>query len=67
MGTEMVLIGSVALMFLVWIVLEIVTLRNDTPDDHITAVVRKAVKAHPGPFVWLAFTLGFLAGHFFWW
>ena len=67
MGTGGWLVGSVALMLAVWIVLETITLGNETPDDHITAVVRRAVKGHPGPFIWLAFTLGYLAGHLFWW
>jgi len=67
MGTGALLIGSMGVMAVVWIFLEIVTLRNEKPDDHITAVVRRAVKAHPGPFIWLAFTLGYLAGHLFWW
>jgi len=67
MGTGTVLIASVAVMFAAWIVLEIITLSNETPGDHITAVVRRAVKGHPGPFIWLAFTLGYLAGHLVWW
>jgi len=67
MGTGTILIGSVALMLAVWIVLEILTLTNETPADHITAVVRRAVRDAPGPFIWLAFTLGYLAGHLFWW
>lgn len=49
-----------------WGFLEYKTLVNSTPDDHITAVVRRAVKAQPGPFLLFMFALGFLCGHLFW-
>lgn len=49
-----------------WGFLEYKTLSNETPGDHITAVVRRAFKAQPGPFLLFAFNLGFLFGHFFW-
>lgn len=49
------------------IVLEVVKLKNITPDDHITAVVRRAIKAQPGPFIWAAFSAGYLCGHLAWW
>lgn len=65
--TGAVLVSSSLLLAVVWLVVEIITLRNSKPDDHITAVVREAVKKQPGPFIWLAFTLGFLSGHLFWW
>lgn len=65
--TGAVLVVSSLALAVVWIVLEVVTLRNDVPGDHITAVVRRAVRAQPGPFIWLAFTLGYLAGHLTWW
>lgn len=42
------------------------TLTDARPDNHITAVVRRAVRKQPGPFVLLAFALGYLAGHLFW-
>ncbi len=65
--TGAILVGSLLLLFGAWAVLEVVTLRNKVQDDHITAVVRAAIKAQPGPFIWLAFTLGFLVGHLAWW
>lgn len=49
-----------------WGVLEWRTLSDATPGNHITAVVRKAVTAQPGPFILFFFMLGFLCGHLFW-
>ena len=49
-----------------WGFLEYKTLSDDIPNNHITAVVRAAVKAQPGPFVLLMFAIGFLCGHLFW-
>lgn len=49
-----------------WGLLEYKTLSDSTPNNHITAVVRGAVKAQPGPFLLLMFALGFLFGHLFW-
>lgn len=67
MSTGAILIISLLVPPAVWAVVETKTLRDKTPDNHITAVVRAAVKAQPGPFIWLAFSLGFLSGHLFWW
>lgn len=61
-----VLVLSLLGLAVVWLVLEWKTLKDDIPANHITAVVRAAVKAQPGPFILFAFGLGFLAGHLFW-
>lgn len=49
-----------------WGVLEWRTLSDNTPSNHITAVIRKAVQAQPGPFILFFFILGFLCGHLVW-
>lgn len=49
------------------VILEVVKLKNTTPGDHITAVVRGAIRAQPGVFIWLAFNVGYLCGHLAWW
>lgn len=67
MSTGAVLVTSTLALAATWAVLEIKTLKDSTPNNHITAVVRAAVKAQPGPFIWLAFSVGFLCGHLFWW
>ena len=56
--TGAVLIGVIVLL----LGLEAYTLLNKTPDDHITAVVRKASKK----FQLLPFLAGVLVGHFWW-
>lgn len=58
---------SLLALALGWGVLEWRTLSDGIPGNHITAVVRRAIKAQPGPFILLAFALGFLAGHLAWW
>lgn len=60
------LVSTLLLWAAVWLWLEVKTLRDDIPDNHITAVVRRAVRAQPGPFILFAFALGFLFGHLFW-
>lgn len=64
--TGAILIISLAVVTIVWLVLEWRTLADDIPGNHITAVVRRAVKKQPGPFMLLFFALGFLCGHLFW-
>lgn len=64
--TGAILIISLVVVAAVWLVLEWKTLSDDIEGNHITAVVRRAVKAQPGPFLLLMFALGFLCGHLFW-
>jgi len=66
MSTGAVLLVSLGLLAAVWIWWEIKTLSDSMPGNHITAVVRRAVKAQPGPFLLFMFALGFLCGHLFW-
>lgn len=66
MSTGAVLGLTLILWAACWGVLEYKTLSNDKPGDHITAVVRRAVKAQPGPFMLFFFALGFLCGHLLW-
>lgn len=66
MATGTILLLSILVWALVWGALEAKTLADKIPNNHITAVVRAAVKAQPGPFVLLFFALGFLCGHLFW-
>jgi hypothetical protein len=56
-----VLLGALSLL-----VLEGITVADSVPSNHITAIVRSAFEAEPGVFLWLAFTFGYLGGHFFW-
>lgn len=62
----MVLVLTLAALAIVWLFIERKTLKDDIPGNHITVVVRAAVKAQPGPFILFAFGLGFLFGHLFW-
>jgi hypothetical protein len=64
--TGAILIFSLVALAVGWLFLEWKTLTDDIPGNHITAVVRRAVKAQPGPFLLLMFALGFLCGHLFW-
>ena len=64
--TGAILILSLVVIAAMWLVLEWRTLTDETPDNHITAVVRAAVKKQPGPFILFAFALGFVAGHLVW-
>lgn len=66
MGTGAVLVITLALWAAIWLFLEVRTLKDDVPDNHITAVVRRAFRSQPGPFVLFFFALGFLCGHLFW-
>lgn|GEM_PF-2611246 len=45
--------------------IEIKTLNDETPDNHITAVLQKYVKQLPWPWLLLALISGFLMGHCF--
>lgn len=67
MDTGAILGVSLAAMVVLWAAVEIKTLRDQTPNNHITAVVRAAVSKQPGPFLLLMFALGYLCGHLFWW
>lgn len=67
MATGFMLVTSLLGVAVWWAYIEVKTLRDSIPDNHITAVVRAAVKKQPGPFILLAFDLGFLCGHLFWW
>lgn len=62
----MVLVVSLVVLAVLWLLIERKTLRDDIPGNHITAVVRAAVRKQPGPFILFAFGLGFLFGHLFW-
>jgi len=62
----LILLGTLVALAALWLWLERKTLKDDVPGNHITAVVRAAVKAQPGPFILFAFALGFLFGHLFW-
>jgi hypothetical protein len=64
--TGAILIISLSAVTVLWLVLEWRTLADDIPGNHITAVVRRAVKSQPGPFLLFMFALGFLCGHLFW-
>jgi len=52
-----------------WVVglllLERKTLKDGVPANHITAVLRAAVKKYPWPWILLALVSGFLMGHCF--
>lgn len=60
------LIGLLLTTVVGLLVLETLTLKDDVPGNHITAIVRGAVSKQPGPFFMLMFALGFLFGHLFW-
>ena len=45
--------------------IEIKTLGDETPANHITAVLQKSVKNTPWPWILLALVSGFLMGHCF--
>jgi hypothetical protein len=51
---------------LFWGWIEYRTLTDKVPGNHITATIRRAHKAQPGPFLLLFFAIGFLCGHLFW-
>jgi hypothetical protein len=61
------------LLLIVWfvvsvgflLILEAVTLADQTPMNHITAVVRAMYAKETWVFMWLAASLGYLCGHFF--
>ena len=66
MSTGAILLVSLLVLAAVWLSLEIVRLRDDVPNNHITAVVRWAVAKQPGPFILFGFVVGFISGHLFW-
>jgi hypothetical protein len=66
MSTGFILVSTLAILAVIWAGVEVKTLRDKIPGNHITAVVRRAMKAEPGPFILFFFALGFLCGHLFW-
>jgi hypothetical protein len=66
MSTGAILLATVAVTAVTWIVLEIVRLRDDVPNNHITSVVRWAVAKQPGPFILFSFVVGYILGHLTW-
>ena len=66
MSTGFLLIASFLVFVTVWILIEVKTLKDTIPENHITAVIRRAVKKQPGPFMLFMLGLGFLFGHLFW-
>jgi len=64
--TGAILIISLLAIAALWLAVEWKTLKDDIEGNHITAVVRRAVLAQPGPFILGALALGFLFGHLFW-
>ena len=64
--TGILLIGWAAISVLFLLGVEAFTLADSTPMNHVTAVVQSAFRSEPGVFMWLAFAVGYLAGHFFW-
>jgi hypothetical protein len=65
-STGAILVSTLVIWAALWLLVEAKTLKDEIPDNHITAVVRKAMKAQPGPFILFFFALGFLCGHLFW-
>ena len=66
MSTGAILITTLILWAVIWLIVEVRALEDDIPNNHITAVVRRAFKAQPGPFLMFFLALGFLLGHLFW-
>ena len=64
--TGVILILSLVVIAVLWAVVEWRTLTDSVEGNHITAVVRRAVAAQPGPFILLALAFGFLLGHLLW-
>lgn len=63
--TLLLVIGATALWVALLLAIEFKTLRDDVPGNHITAVLRAAVKKLPWPFILLALVSGFMMGHCF--
>ena len=61
-----ILLAIVLIAIVSLFVLEGITVSDAIPGNHITALVRGAYTSEPGVFIWLAFSTGFLGGHFFW-
>jgi len=66
-STGSLLVLLTVLYVVALLALEAKKITNDTPGDLITNVVRRAFKAQPWVFLWLAFSVGYLAGHLFAW
>jgi hypothetical protein len=65
-STGAILVSTLVIWAAVWLFVEYRTLKDNIPNNHITAVVRAAFKKEPGPFFLFALALGFLLGHLFW-
>ena len=66
MSTGLILGLSLLALAVLWVGVEIRTLQDGIPGNHITATVRRAWAREPGPFFLFALALGFLMGHLFW-
>jgi len=66
LSTGFVLVGTLTILAVIWLLLEWRTLSDKVEGNHITAVVRQAVKKQPGPFILFFFALGYLCGHLLW-
>jgi len=60
-----IIIGLTVLWAAALLVVEYKTLRDDVPNNHITAVLGATVKKLPWPWLLLALVSGFLMGHCF--
>ncbi len=61
----LLVIGATVLWVAMLLTIEFKTLRDDVPNNHITAVLRGAVKRLPWPFILLALVSGTMMGHCF--
>lgn len=66
MSTGAILIVSLLVVAALWIGLEVVRLKDQIPNNHITPVVRAAFHAQPGVFLAFFCLLAYLCGHLFW-
>lgn len=64
-ATLLLVVGG-GIVYVAWLLfIEYRTLKDDVPDNHITAVMRSAVKKEPWVFIGLALVSGLLCGHCF--
>lgn len=63
--TLLLVVAATAVWVVALLVIEYKTLRDDVPGNHITAVLRGAVRKLPWPFILLALVSGFMMGHCF--
>ena len=63
--TLMYVVAATAAWVAVLLGIEVKTLGNETPEDHITAVMRAYVKKLPWVWILLALVSGFMMGHCF--